>query len=965
MLGALRERCQRQEQALARQRATARSNLPRPPPLGRAARESGALRGLASRVQAEVHLKTVNEEAEDAKIEKDAFSAEGSISEASFQPDVFTAARDLQEEGHFQWRGEDSPTSSILDAFAVARGSLPREPSTTSLSEASLDPFAVVRGRRLGARQTGSDRFFCRFRRTGKTRRQISTGEVFRTYGRDRSQSRSFPAMTVVRLHDLPEPVLELLMMMCLVDAAYDCTSVDEDDMCWPPVVQRIMGREHAAKLFRAHFDGNTAAEDRFSPRAGNRKHRCISSAEEFTGDAVRGILREMVGLAFSAAGDEFVQPAQLNLGAPGIDNSTLDEPPAEAPNTWSLDDVMLATWRCTVRFLLTSENGCTHTDAGVSTPVPRTRGKGSIPAMRASRRFRSVGLAVKNFWQQAVFVEATSVRRPARGVRAERVRLGVVKRGERAGSDVRHREGTELSSAAERLQKRLGNFVEQHAQQVEEMALRNTAVAPFWKQAAESLLKVENLQRCFTTSCFTALQRLILHSFKSLFPKLERLELFQCWLGAGNFLDTGDLAELPALSSLGIWGLKNTQISLPDRWPSFRLDELCLDPVEATAWPRLGGATRPFLCSRPRSLQRLHLCTSRPRLALASVPTSLQVLSLTTSAQANTSRRTERKTGEFWALRSRIRLVLRRDLSNPFVEAFVLLDEHVQQLLPSLPQLVDLVLSGHVRLGPCSRAGASGISAKAGVEITDAAQFWPEGRISAAGSYQIRPAPSFPSPPLTVSSGPIGPSTSMRLTPPAAPVPAAPLAAPALPMAPALAMSAPPTSALPAPPGSFGVTRSSGLGPPIPTTSAGSVPAVPLPPWPEFRFTAESPKGVPKETRRTAAGGRELRDMAADVRKLSQGQEQLWQEFEHLKREAQHQNQYLSQLKGHLRAPERPQSIEDPPLRARAPWAASAKSAPKPTTDAADGEAGAGEASPEPKKGWDDSFADCLLCGK
>ncbi|CAK9087240.1 unnamed protein product [Durusdinium trenchii] len=400
--------------------------------------------------------------------------------------------------------------------------------------------------------------------------------------------------MTVVRLHDLPEPVLELLMM-CLVDAAYDC--------------------EHAAKLFRAHFDGNTAAE-------------------EFTGDAVRGILREMahdgmLQFLHAACTPEAQRtpeakfecfappPRRLPAGAPGIDNSTLDEPPAEAPNTWSLDDVML---------------GKIFENLGR---------KGSIPAMRASRRFRSVGLAVKNFWQQAVFVE----------------------------------EGTELSSAAERLQKRLGNFVEQHAQQVEEMALRNTAVAPFWKQAAESLLKVENLQRCFTTSCFTALQRLILHSFKSqelhaitsngrLFPKLERLELFQCWLGAGNFLD---LAELPALSSLGIWGLKNTQISLPDRWPSFRLDELCLDPVEATAWPRLGG---------PRSLQRLHLCTSRPRLALASVPTSLQVLSLTTSAQ---------------------------DLSNPFVEAFVLLDEHVQQLLPSLPQLVDLVLSGHVRLGPCS----------------------------------------------------------------------------------------------------------------------------------------------------------------------------------------------------------------------------------------------------------------------
>eukprot|EP00434_Breviolum_minutum_P011620 symbB.v1.2.010251.t1/scaffold670.1/size174347/2 len=61
-------------------------------------------------------------------------------------------------------------------------------------------------------------------------------------------------AMTVPRLGDLPEPVLELLVM-CLVDAAYDC--------------------EHAAKSFRAHFDGNAAAE-------------------EFTADAVRSIVREM-----------------------------------------------------------------------------------------------------------------------------------------------------------------------------------------------------------------------------------------------------------------------------------------------------------------------------------------------------------------------------------------------------------------------------------------------------------------------------------------------------------------------------------------------------------------------------------------------------------------------------------------------------------------------------------------------
>eukprot|EP00435_Cladocopium_sp_Y103_P048504 s1266_g14.t1 len=61
--------------------------------------------------------------------------------------------------------------------------------------------------------------------------------------------------MTVPCLGNLPEPVLELLMM-CLVDASYDC--------------------EYAAKSFRAHFDGHAAAE-------------------EFTADAVRSIMRELV----------------------------------------------------------------------------------------------------------------------------------------------------------------------------------------------------------------------------------------------------------------------------------------------------------------------------------------------------------------------------------------------------------------------------------------------------------------------------------------------------------------------------------------------------------------------------------------------------------------------------------------------------------------------------------------------
>lgn len=261
----------------------------------------------------------------------------------------------------------------------------------------------------------------------------------------------------------------------------------------------------------------------------------------------------------------------------------------------------------------------------------------GSVQAMRGSRCLYSAGKSVKTFWQRAVFVE----------------------------------EG-HTGDMSKKLQQRLSSFAANHGGQVEEMALRNTAVAPFWKQAGESLLRVNDLQRCFKLASFTNLQRLILHSFKSqeimsftsnnrCFPKLRCLELLQCCLDSTTF---SELEKFPALSKLGIWGLKNTQIALPDIWPSFHLDELCLDPVEANSWPGLGD------------LLRLHLRTSRPRLALAALPASLQVLSLTTSAQ---------------------------DVSNPFVEAFVLLDEHVQTLLPALPLLVDLVLSGHMKLGPCS----------------------------------------------------------------------------------------------------------------------------------------------------------------------------------------------------------------------------------------------------------------------
>lgn len=390
--------------------------------------------------------------------------------------------------------------------------------------------------------------------------------------------------MTVPRLGDLPEPVLELLVM-CLVDAAYDC--------------------EHAAKSFRAHFDGNAAAE-------------------EFTADAVRSIVREMAHEGM----------LQFFHAACTPEKQCFEPPPRKAQIPQGRVPEFEEVNPTPADF---QDRTCILTDSVLVNVFENLGRSDSVQAMRGSRCLRSAGKSVKNFGRRAVFVE----------------------------------EG-HSSDSSEKLCQRLVSFVQNNGDEVEEMALRNTAVAPFWKQAGESLLKVNDLTRCFTHS-FTKLQRLILHSFKSqeimaitshyrFFPEMHRLELLQCCLDASAF---SDLAKLPSLSTLGIWGLKNTQISLPETWPDpFHLNELCLDPVEATSWPTL------------EDLSRLHLCTSRPRLALRALPASLQVLSLTTSAQ---------------------------DVSNPFVEAFVLLDEHVQMLLSSLPLLVDLVLSGHMKLGPCS----------------------------------------------------------------------------------------------------------------------------------------------------------------------------------------------------------------------------------------------------------------------
>jgi len=375
-----------------------------------------------------------------------------------------------------------------------------------------------------------------------------------------------------------------------------------------------------ASKHFRAHFNGN-------------------DTAEEFTASAIRSIAREMahdgslqfLHAAFTSESNaaKSASPCpQLEFNpAPRVKAS---EGGAEAAKASTLPWVAL-----TEGILVRCLEHLGRSDA--------TR------AMYTCRGLHAAGRAVTSFWLQVVLLEESMAGEPR-------------------------------SSAAARFAARLADFAAMRSNEVTGLALRNTAVNSCFRQAGEMLLRSDDLQRCLLQNSYCVLGRLILHSFGMqelctitshgrLFPALRRLDLIQCSLSSEVF---SELAALPALSGLGIWGLKNTQMMLPSCWPSGlqTIEELCLDPVEAAGpWPSFQGEGSP---------SRLHLRTTRPRLALPALPCGLQVLSLTTSA---------------------------KDVSNPFVEAFALLDKHVNEMLSALRCLHDLVLGGHVKLGSASMA--------------------------------------------------------------------------------------------------------------------------------------------------------------------------------------------------------------------------------------------------------------------
>lgn len=132
-----------------------------------------------------------------------------------------------------------------------------------------------------------------------------------------------------------------------------------------------------------------------------------------------------------------------------------------------------------------------------------------------------------------------------------------------------------------------------------------------------------------------------------------------------------------------------------------------------------------------------------------------------------------------------------------------------------------------------------------------------------------------------------------------------------------------------------------------------------------------------------------DLREVASNLQRLSQGHEALWQEFQQLKREAKNQNEGVEQLKRQSQAGSFQDvgdfhQAGDPRAGAAGGAGAGVAAAGAPRGDtlpraqqrdartgvgrtgAANGKNESGEERqrPEPKR-WDESVADCLLCGK
>ena len=208
--------------------------------------------------------------------------------------------------------------------------------------------------------------------------------------------------------------------------------------------------------------------------------------------------------------------------------------------------------------------------------------------------------------------------------------------------------------------------------------------------------------------------------------------------------------------------------------------------------------------------------------------------------------------------------------------------------------------------------------------------------------SERLASAPSdtryVSSPPLTTEL----PSTySIRIA--AQPVPATPLPTP-LPASPAPVTLAAPV-AVPSAPLATAMPCTQLFRPSTMTPAPSN-----FSPWfqQDFHFTAEpqSPSSPVLHERRPLS--RNLQGMVAEVERLAMNQEQLRQDFDQLKRVAWSQNEALEGLRRRQPEPAAAQRAAAPRAEARMPKMGKEK-----------------VTVTEKSKGWDESVADCLLCGK
>mmetsp|Transcript_22346 Transcript_22346/g.70644 ORF Transcript_22346/g.70644 Transcript_22346/m.70644 type:complete len:583 (-) Transcript_22346:135-1883(-) len=420
------------------------------------------------------------------------------------------------------------------------------------------------------------------------------------------------PAVVHPRLGELPESVVELLVM-CLADTNYEV--------------------EAAAAAFRRCFgDGDEAAS-------------------VFTADAVHSLVREM-----SCDGTlQFTHAAVMHVEQPP-QGPRFKPPPRGRPAHLADAAVLHKDVEHTATTLQEVVSWTVLTEVLIVKVIECLGRKDSSAVMAVCRSLRRQTLRVPGMWSEAVLLEDGS-------------------------------SGESHEVLRSRLLRRLKCYVSLHGSLTERLAVRNSILTLGTQTSGESLLLPADLLDAGLWQPLRALQHLVLHSFLEaelmavlasapLLGQVVRVDLLECrGVSEPTF---AAFSCFPALRELAISGLKSTRLTPPRQWPRElvgKLRELSLDPLDSGAeyWPSLCCGDEGGVGG---SLERLHILTAQPRLAASTLPSGLRLLSLATRAQ---------------------------DRHNPWVAAFLLLDEHVGALLAGLPHLEALLLSGHVALGPGS----------------------------------------------------------------------------------------------------------------------------------------------------------------------------------------------------------------------------------------------------------------------